>query len=62
MKSWIQHVKEFSKKHKMKYGEALKNAQCKTEYHSIHTKIFPIFISNFSPLLMFFPHSFSPFQ
>ena len=24
---------KFSKKHKMKYGEALKNAQCKTEYH-----------------------------
>ena len=33
MKSWIQHVKEFSKKHKMKYGEALKHSQCKSEYH-----------------------------
>ena len=33
MKSLIAHVKEFSKKHKMKYGDALKNAQCKSEYH-----------------------------
>ena len=31
-------------------------------FESIHTKIFPIFISNFSPLSMIFPHSFSPFQ
>ena len=31
--SWINHVKEFSKKHKMKYSEALKNAQCKSEYN-----------------------------
>ncbi len=33
MKSWIAHVKEWCKKHKMKHGDALKNAQCKTEYH-----------------------------
>jgi hypothetical protein len=31
--SWIAHVKIFSKKHKIKYGEALKNAQCKSKYH-----------------------------
>ena len=31
--SWIAHVKDFAKKHKMKYGEALKNTQCKSEYH-----------------------------
>ena len=31
--AWVTHVKEFSKKHKMKYGEALKKSQCKTEYH-----------------------------
>ena len=31
--SWVTHVKEWSKKHKMKYGDALKNAQCKSEYH-----------------------------
>jgi hypothetical protein len=31
-KSWIAHRKEFSKK-KMKYNEALKNAQFKSEYH-----------------------------
>jgi hypothetical protein len=29
--AWVTHVKEFSKK--MKYGEALKNSQCKSEYH-----------------------------
>ena len=29
---WISHVKAFSKKHKIKYGEALKNSQCKNEY------------------------------
>ena len=34
MKSlWITHVKSFAQKHKMKYGDALKNAQCKSEYH-----------------------------
>ncbi len=33
MKSWIAHVKDFSKKHKMKYNEALKNPQCQKEYH-----------------------------
>ena len=31
--SWVQHVKAFAQKHKLKYGEALKNAQCKSEYH-----------------------------
>ena len=31
--SWVKHVQQWSKKHKMKYGEALKNAQCKSEYH-----------------------------
>ena len=31
--SWVQHVKDFSKKHKMKYVDALKNEQCKSEYH-----------------------------
>ena len=27
MKSWVQHVKDFSKKHKMKYGDALHNVK-----------------------------------
>jgi hypothetical protein len=31
--SWITHVKSFAQKHKIKYGEALKNSQCKSEYH-----------------------------
>ena len=31
--AWVTYVKEFSKKHKMKYGEDLKNSQCKSEYH-----------------------------
>ena len=26
-------VKSFAEKHKKKYGDALKNAQCKSEYH-----------------------------
>ena len=30
---WVTHVQQWSKKHKMKYNEALKNAQCKVEYH-----------------------------
>jgi hypothetical protein len=31
--SWIQHVKSFASKNNMKYGDALKNAQCKSSYH-----------------------------
>ena len=33
--AWVTHVKSFAQKHKIKYGrcEALKNAQCKSEYH-----------------------------
>ena len=30
--AWVTHVKSFAQKHKMKYGEALKNAQCKSEH------------------------------
>ena len=36
--SWVAHVMAFSKKHKMKYGDALKNAQCKSEYHKSKPK------------------------
>ena len=36
--SWIAHVKSFAAKHKMKYGDALKNAQCKTEYRKTKGK------------------------
>lgn len=32
---WINHVKEFSKKNNMKYGECLSNPQCKAEYQKI---------------------------
>lgn len=32
---WIQHVKEFADKHKLKYGEALKHPQCKASYATI---------------------------
>ena len=39
MKSkWVMHVLDFSKKHKMKYNECLKNAQCKNEYHKSKSK------------------------
>ena len=29
---WISHVKEFSKAHKIKYGDALRHSQCKATY------------------------------
>ena len=32
---WIEHVKNYSKLHDMKYNEALKNQQCKDEYKKI---------------------------
>ena len=32
MNSWIKHVKEYSKKHNMKFNECLKNADCKAAY------------------------------
>ena len=35
---WVNHVKAFSKKHKMKFSEALKNSQCKSEYHKMNKK------------------------
>jgi len=31
---WIEHVKSYAKKHNMKYGECMGNAECKAEYHS----------------------------
>ena len=31
--AWVTHVKSFVQKHKIKYGEALKYAQCKSEHH-----------------------------
>jgi hypothetical protein len=30
---WIEHVKAFAKKHKMKYNEALKDPRCKASYY-----------------------------
>ena len=33
MSEWVNHVKAFSEKHKMKYNEAMKSKQCKDEYH-----------------------------
>jgi hypothetical protein len=30
--AWIEHVKKFAKDHNMKYGEALKDAKCKSSY------------------------------
>ena len=39
MKSkWVMHVMDFSKKHRIKYNEALKNSQCKSEYHKTKGK------------------------
>jgi hypothetical protein len=32
---WIAHVKAFSKKHKIKFGDALKHPQRKSEYKKI---------------------------
>jgi hypothetical protein len=31
---WIEHVKAYSKKHNMKYNEALKDSKCKSEYYN----------------------------
>jgi hypothetical protein len=31
--SWIQHVKKFASDNNMKYGDALKSAECKSSYH-----------------------------
>ena len=30
---WINHVKQWSKKNGMKYGDALGDSRCKAEYH-----------------------------
>ena len=30
---WITHVKQWSKKNGLKYGDALGNSNCKSEYH-----------------------------
>ena len=35
--AWVNHVMNFAKKHKIKYGEALRNAQCKSEYKKTGT-------------------------
>ena len=35
--AWITHVKQFASQHKMKYGVALKQPQCKSTYHSKST-------------------------
>jgi hypothetical protein len=32
---WIKHVKDFSKKHKMKYGDAMSDKRCKDTYKKI---------------------------
>lgn len=32
MNPWIMHVKEYCKKHNMKYNEALKDKKCKESY------------------------------
>ncbi len=31
---WTAHVKAYAAEHKMKYPEALKNADCKASYHA----------------------------
>ena len=36
--AWISHVKAFAVQHKMKYGDALKNPECKSSYHSGNRK------------------------
>ena len=38
MKIWTAHVKAFAQKHKMKYGDALKNQQCRSEYYKSKSK------------------------
>ena len=31
---WVEHVKKFARENNMKYGEAMGNAECKSQYHS----------------------------
>ena len=33
LKSWVEHVREYSNMKKMKYGDALKSMECKELYH-----------------------------
>jgi len=37
MSNWINHVKSFATKHGLTYKNALKDPQCKEEYHKIKT-------------------------
>ncbi len=36
--SWIEHVRDFANKKKMKYNDALKSADCKAEYQKNKSK------------------------
>ena len=33
LKSWVEHVREYSNSKKMKYGDAMKSPECKELYH-----------------------------
>ena len=35
---WINHVKDYSKKHNIKYKEALSSPECKSSYKSSNIK------------------------
>ena len=45
MNSWINHIKNYSTNHNMKYNEALKNSDCKASYkkHSGSGVLFSLF-------------------
>jgi hypothetical protein len=34
MSAWVNHIKDFSKKHSLTYGQALKNPECSKTYHA----------------------------
>jgi len=34
MNAWIEHVKEFAKKHNMSYVKAVADPKCKAEYYA----------------------------
>ena len=45
---WVEHVKEFSRKHNIPYRSALSNPECRKSYHESKSKILPETINELS--------------
>ena len=39
LQSWVNHVKKWAQDHDIKYGQALKNADCRQAYKSGNTSV-----------------------